>query len=207
VVRGKAGKPVEFGAKLSVSHVDGMVYLDRLSWENFNESTDLNAQIESYRRRFGSYPEWVLADKIYWTRENRALCKALDIKMGGAPPLGRPVKSPACKADQAAGRRKSKERNRIEGSFGVGKRSFGLDRIYAKTRATSENWIAMILLVMNLGKILKDLFLPVFYALFWMIYHTSGAMFRPFESAMASSGQSQRRPDEHQLVFSMLSWR
>ncbi len=35
IVRGKAGKPVEFGAKLSVSYVDGYVFLDRLDWNNF----------------------------------------------------------------------------------------------------------------------------------------------------------------------------
>jgi len=35
IVRGKAGTPVEFGAKLSVSCVDGNVFLDRLSWDNF----------------------------------------------------------------------------------------------------------------------------------------------------------------------------
>ena len=40
IVRGKAGKPVEFGAKLSVSCYDGYVFLDKLSWENFNESGD-----------------------------------------------------------------------------------------------------------------------------------------------------------------------
>jgi hypothetical protein len=32
IVRGKAGKPVEFGAKLSVSCCDGYVFLDRISW-------------------------------------------------------------------------------------------------------------------------------------------------------------------------------
>ncbi len=38
IVRGKSGTPVEFGAKLSVSCVDGHTFLDHLSWDNFNES-------------------------------------------------------------------------------------------------------------------------------------------------------------------------
>ncbi len=46
IVRGKAGKPVEFGAKLSVSCVDNYVFLDRISWDNFNESGDLKSQVE-----------------------------------------------------------------------------------------------------------------------------------------------------------------
>ena len=47
IVRGKAGKPVEFGAKLSASCFEGYVFLDRSSWDNFNESGDLKAQIEA----------------------------------------------------------------------------------------------------------------------------------------------------------------
>ena len=41
IVRGKAGKSVEFGAKLSASCRNGYVFLDRISWDNFNESVDL----------------------------------------------------------------------------------------------------------------------------------------------------------------------
>jgi len=47
IVRGKAGKAVEFGAKLSASYFDGYVFLDHISWNNFNESTDLKTQIET----------------------------------------------------------------------------------------------------------------------------------------------------------------
>ena len=47
IVKGKAGKPVEFGAKLSASCFEGYVFLDRSSWDNFNESGDLKAQIEA----------------------------------------------------------------------------------------------------------------------------------------------------------------
>ncbi len=50
IVRGKAGKPVEFGAKLSVSCFDNYVFLDHLSWDNFNESVDLKSQIEREAR-------------------------------------------------------------------------------------------------------------------------------------------------------------
>ena len=45
IIRGKAGKPVEFGAKLSASCIEGYVFLDRISWDNFNESGDLKALI------------------------------------------------------------------------------------------------------------------------------------------------------------------
>ncbi len=48
IVRGKAGKPVEFGAKISVSCFDNYVFLDHLSWDNFNESTYFIQQVEHY---------------------------------------------------------------------------------------------------------------------------------------------------------------
>lgn len=63
LVRGKAGKKVEFGAKVSISHLkEGYVVLDRLSWDAYHESVDLTGQIESYKERFGHYPASVQAD-------------------------------------------------------------------------------------------------------------------------------------------------
>ena len=49
IVRGKAGTPVEFGAKLSASCVNGYVFLDRISWNNFNESGDFKTHIPHFR--------------------------------------------------------------------------------------------------------------------------------------------------------------
>ena len=43
IVRGKAGKSVEFGAKISASCFEGYVFLDRMGWDSFNESGDLKA--------------------------------------------------------------------------------------------------------------------------------------------------------------------
>ena len=41
MVRGKARSNVEFGAKISVSLVNGFSFVDRISWDNYNESGDL----------------------------------------------------------------------------------------------------------------------------------------------------------------------
>jgi hypothetical protein len=89
IVRGKAGKSVEFGAKISASCFEGYLFLDRMSWDNFNESGDLKAQVEAYYSFTGYYPESVHADRIYRTKENRAWCKEKGIRISGSP-LGRP---------------------------------------------------------------------------------------------------------------------
>ena len=72
MVRGKAGKPVELGAKLSASFCNGYVLLERVSGDNFNEAGDLKEQIEEFKRSTGSYPESVHGDKNNRNRENLA---------------------------------------------------------------------------------------------------------------------------------------
>ena len=162
IVRGKASAPVEFGAKLSASLVDGAVFLDRLDWDPYNESGDLVAQVNTYKHRFGRYPESVHCDTIYRTRDNRAFCKKYGIRMSG-PPLGRPPKKTTENTQELQDRKRQRqqdERDRIpiEGKFGQGKRRFGLGHIMAKLAHTSESAIAITFIVMNLEKWLQKLF-------------------------------------------------
>jgi IS5 family transposase len=51
-----------------------------------------------------------------------------------------------------------KERNEIEGGFGVGKRRYGLARIMACLKETSESVIMLQFLVINLDRRLRSLF-------------------------------------------------
>jgi IS5 family transposase len=164
IVRGKSGRDVEFGSKLSVSIVNRYAFLDHLSWDAYNESTLLKDQVERYKDRFGFYPETVIGDKIYGTLENRKYLKSLTIHFSGKP-LGRPPI--LTKSEQRLERRKRREeqsiRNRIEGKFGEGKRRYSLDCVKAKTKRTSESWIATVFFVMNLAAWLReDLFLSFY---------------------------------------------
>ena len=45
IVRGKAKSNVEFGAKVSLSLIEGFGFVDKISWDNYNESGDLIKQI------------------------------------------------------------------------------------------------------------------------------------------------------------------
>ncbi len=54
-------------------------------------------------------------------------------------------------------------RNAIEGSFGTGKRRYGLNRIMSKLKETSETSINLIILLMNREKLLKDVFVNFFW--------------------------------------------
>jgi len=124
--------------------IDGISFLDELSWDAFNEGSHMLEYVERYRRRFGCYPREVLADRIYCTRENRQMLKSKGIKLI-AKPLGRPS---AVSIHVRPG-----ERNPIEGKFGQAKTGYGLNRIKARLKETSESWIAGIFLVLNLVKL------------------------------------------------------
>ena len=157
IVRGKTQAKVEFGAKIHVSIINGISFVDELSWNAFNEGSHMINYVELFRKRFGCYPKEILADKIYCTRANRAALKLLGIKLL-AKPLGRPS---AVQEHVSPG-----ERNPIEGKFGQAKTGYGLNCIKARLKETSETWIACIFLVLNLVKLAGAALLCPFIKLF-----------------------------------------
>lgn len=162
IVRGKAGCPVEFGAKLSISVIEGMSFVDRLSFDAYNESGDMIGQAVAYHRRMGFWPASIHADKIYRTRENLAWCKARGIRFSG-PMLGRPPLDAQVRTQNRKQQRLDEvDRIPVEGRFGVAKRRYCLSRIMRRLKETSESAITMVFLVMNLDKILRDLLLRIF---------------------------------------------
>lgn len=146
----------------------GYAYIERLSWDAYNESQTLKDTVERYREATGSYPEKILADKIYRTRDNLSYCKKYGIHMNG-PKLGRPTKDKALYAQQCRQEiMESGERNAVEGEFGTGKRNYGLNRLTARLKETCETQIHLIFMVMNLWKrlrLLPSLFLNLLFRL------------------------------------------
>ena len=177
IVRGKAGVEVEFGAKIAVSCRDGFVFLDHLSWSNFNEATYLKEQIEKYKLDIGSYPESVHVDKIYRNRENRKWCKERGIRISG-PKLGRPALN-ISKEEKKQAVLDERIRNEVEGKFGVAKRRYGLNLVMTKLAETSETAIAITFLAMNL----MTLLIRVMRGFFGLFYQNK--YFYPFSITFA----------------------
>lgn len=166
IVRGKANANVEFGAKISVSMIDGYAMIERLDWDAFNEASDLKLAAERYRQRYGCHPERILADKIYRNRDNLRFCKENNIQLNG-PKLGRPPKDETMYTKQKqTERQEAGERNAVEGKFGEAKRCYGLNRMMTRLKNTSEVSIHMTFLVMNLEKRLRDLYFAIMRWLF-----------------------------------------
>ena len=150
IVRGKVGKPVEFGAKLDISVIDGWTRLECCSFDAYNEAGNLQEMTERFRAREGHYPSRILADKIYRNRENLSYCKAHGIRLSG-PALGRPKKGET--RDKAPNYRDECEGVEVERGFSLAKRECSMEPVTAKLRETAAHVIAVSVPVLNLRKI------------------------------------------------------
>jgi len=150
IKRGKGGgKEVEFGPKVSLSYVDGFAFVDEFKHENYSEAKKeiVEKQIENYEERFGKKPPSVTGDQLYGNRENRAMLKEKDIR-SAFKPLGR--KCTESKKQEQYVRRKSRERNQIEGSIGDLKEHYGGHGIRYHDVEGSEMWVRLAFLAKNL---------------------------------------------------------
>ena len=127
-------------------------------WQRYNESSNLQEMVERFKEREGHYPEHVLADKIYRTRENLRYCKEYNIRMSG-PALGRPKKITEYDAKQAHA--DEYERVEVERRFSLAKRKCGMGLVHAKLRETAAHVLAMSVLVLNLRRIQRTFLLLV----------------------------------------------
>ena len=154
IVRGKDKARVEFGSKIGVSLQNGFARINTLSWDAYNESTDLPKQVEHYKELNGFYPEVVITDRIYLTRDNRRWLKERNIRYSGKT-LGRPSQEKLSPYQKRKRKKENGERNQIEGKFGQGKNAYDLNRVRTRTARTSESWIACIMFMINLIKFNK----------------------------------------------------
>ena len=123
IVRGKVKAPVEFGAKLNLSiDAKGYARIENISFDAYNESTCLQDAVNAYYERTGYYPERVLADQIYRTRDNRSFCQKHGIRLSG-PKLGRPSKE-TTKTDKQIEYQDNTDRIEVERRFSLTKRCF-----------------------------------------------------------------------------------
>ena len=162
IVRGKSNAPVEFGAKLDISiDSEGYARIEKISFDAYNESVCLKEAVERFKERTGHYPERVLADQIYRTRENRNFCKENGIRLSG-PKLGRPNPT-TNKTDKKLEYQDNLDRIEVEREFSTEKRCYGLGRIVTRLKETQLTSIALSVFVANLFKIQRRILFDLFY--------------------------------------------
>lgn len=139
IVRGKEVKPVEFGAKVNKLQIEGINFIEHLSFNAFNEGTRLKSTVYKAQSLTKRKIKIVGADAIYATNKNRNFVTKNDIKTD----FKRKGKLPKNYSQEKKLKALiTKERaTRLEGSFGKEKEHYHLKRIKAKTQATETLWI------------------------------------------------------------------
>ena len=155
IVRGKAKSPVEFGVKLDISVANGFVRLEKQSFDAYNEAFYFKEVIERYKERTGSFPQRILADKLYRNRDNLNYCKERGISLSG-PALGRPKKNQVINKKQEYV--DICDRVEVERDFSLAKSKCGLGLITTRLKETTEHVVALSILVLNLKKVLCSFF-------------------------------------------------
>ena len=165
IVRGKTKVPVEFGAKFDLSIDDsGLGRIEKISYDAYNESTVLVEAVERFRERTGHYPERLLADQIYRTRDNRNFCKLHGIRLSG-PKLGRPSFTKQSSKEKKQEYQDNIDQIEVERSFSLSKRCYGMDLIRTKLYDTTLTSIALSVFVTNLFKIQSRILFALIYLL------------------------------------------
>ena len=139
IVRGKEIKSVEFGAKVNNIQIDGISFIEHISFKAFNEGIRLKDCIRMQQKLMNVRVRCVAADSIYANNANRKFCTKYGIstsfvrkgKAAKDEPLRKVLRSEL-----------SRERaTRLEGSFGTQKQHYSLARIKARNKKTEILWI------------------------------------------------------------------
>jgi hypothetical protein len=153
IIRGKETKRLEFGMKVHMLQVDGICMIDHMSFNAFNESTRLKISTLKHRSTFGHLFQ-LGADKIYANNPNRKYLTGKKI-FTCFPRKGPQIDTKAEKKLRSI--LASQRATVMEGSFGVHKTSYGLDKIKAKGVKREMIWVFFGVMTANAVKISKQI--------------------------------------------------
>lgn len=139
IIRGKEIKAVEFGAKVHKLQVDGISFIEHLSFDAFHEGNRLAVAMAKTQQLTHTKLRLVGADGIYATNANRKMITNAEVGTDFKP-KGRPGKDAKQKAILAKAITKERA-SKLEGSFGTDKEHFLLKKILARTKHTEILWI------------------------------------------------------------------
>ena len=140
IVRGKEAKSVEFGAKVNNILVDGISFIEKLSFNAFNEGTRLTHCLKMHKRLFGVDAKKVGGDAGYAGTANRDYCKENGIQTSFVK-RGRPSGEGKKGKDLVRQELARVRATRMEGSFGTQKEHYDLKRVKARTKLTEILYI------------------------------------------------------------------
>ncbi|MDY4760263.1 MAG: transposase [Bacteroidaceae bacterium] len=133
MVRGKENKTVKFGAKCNNILIDGISFIEKVSFNAFNEGTRLRHCISLAQKLTGVPVKKVGGDQGYSGNDNRTFCKDNKIETSFTQKgrTGMDEVKNATKRELARVRATA-----MEGSFGTQKEHYGLRKIAARIKST-----------------------------------------------------------------------
>ena len=133
IVRGKETKSVEFGAKCNNILIDGISFIEKLSFNAFNEGTRLKHCVSLAQKLTGVEVKKIGGDQGYSGNDNRTFCKDNGIETSFTQ-KGRTSKN---ETKNAIKRELARVRaTTMEGSFGTQKEHYGLRKVIARIKTT-----------------------------------------------------------------------
>ena len=139
IVRGKETKSVEFGAKVNNIQINGISFIEHISFKAFNEGIRLKNCIRMQQKLMKVRVTCAAGDTIYANNANRKYCTKYGISTSFVR-KGRAAKDEHLR--KVLRSELSRERTtRLEGSFGTQKQHYSLSRIKARNMKTEILWI------------------------------------------------------------------
>ena len=133
LVRGKAGKPVEFGHKVLIAQTGEKFISHYVVMPRREEDKDLlDAALNAHRELFGEAPEMLAADKGYYESVGQLARLAEEIETVSICKKGRRTEAEEAREHGEDFREGQRFRAGVEGSISVLKRAFKLNRCLFK---------------------------------------------------------------------------
>lgn len=133
IVRGKETKTVEFGAKCNNILIGGISFIEKLSFNAFNEGTRLKHCVSLAEKLIGVAEKKIGGDQGYSGNDNRTFCRDNKIETSFTQ-KGRTGKN---EIKNATKRELARVRaTAMEGSFGTQKEHYGLRKVAARIKST-----------------------------------------------------------------------
>lgn len=133
IVRGKENKTVEFGAKCNNILIDGISFIEKVSFNAFHEGMRLRHCISLAQKLTGVPVKKVGGDQGYSGNDNRTFCKDNHIETS----FTQKGKAGTNEVKNATKRELARVRaTAMEGSFGTQKEHYGLRKIAARIKST-----------------------------------------------------------------------
>ncbi len=156
IVRGKLGKPVEFGLKWGITRLRGGFLLATLGKDKheLEDSKFATRAVRDCKALFGKAPKGYAYDRAGWSRANVAELKKLGVQEIGLAPRGRAQ----WQVRGEARKKLVRERAQVEAGIGTIKcGKYGFNKPAAKSATTMGSAGQRAVLGFNLNKLVREL--------------------------------------------------